>query len=124
MQKKYMLPTAMFIIGTTVLVGILIAIQVLGKENHLEFVYGIIPSIPGMVILLTALVGFRKVDERLQFILTHAVLLGFFTAMCAMFGLGLMQVYAGWPAMNAAIYSTIMSVCFALGYLISNRKYS
>ncbi len=124
MQKRFMIPTAVFIIGTALLVATLIAVQVSGKQNHLPFVYGVIPSLPGMVFLLTILTGFGKADERLQRILSHAVLLGFFSSMCILFVMGLLQVYAGWPDLNTALCSAIMSVCFAIGYLYSNRKFT
>lgn len=124
MNRKYLLPTVIFILGTSLLIVTLIWAQLSGKENHLPFVYGVIPSLPGMVILFSIFSGFGQADERLKRILSHSVLLGFLISMCTLFGLGLMQVYAGWPLMNAALFSAIMSVGFAIGYLVSHRKFT
>ncbi len=110
-------------VGIAALVALMVYSQFDGRERHLYWLVGVLPAIPALIALLGMRVAYRGMDERERRIHDEALRNAFLWSALTFFGYGLLQVFAGFPALNFALAAAVMLCIWGVAYLIAVRRY-
>lgn len=122
-SKRFLTPILIGGLGYFGLIILLAWIQIDGRDNHLALVYGILPVLPGLIMLVAVMAAYRDMDEMERRIHAEALVIAFVLSLLAFFAYGMLQAFSGFPALNLALAAAGMTVTWGIGELVSWRRY-